>query len=114
MTNLFQAHYGVRSKRYKLIFWYNQGYDLEGTRKGGEEQEWELFDVQEDPLELINVWSDPKHMEAREKMLRRLEKKMEEIGDLPAHTPFLSAVQLSELYRGKSTAAVAKSSQQNL
>ena len=49
------AHYGIRDKRYKLIYWYNEGYDLPGTNHGGEDREWELFDCQKDPLELFNI-----------------------------------------------------------
>ncbi|KAL8634327.1 MAG: hypothetical protein Q9228_008079, partial [Teloschistes exilis] len=48
------AHYGIRDKRYKLIFWYNEGYGLPGASAGGEEQEWELFDCKKDPMELFN------------------------------------------------------------
>ncbi|KAJ5466771.1 Alkaline phosphatase-likealpha/beta/alpha [Penicillium sp. IBT 31633x] len=49
------AHYGIRNHRYKLIYWYNDDLLVEGARPGGEEcREWELFDCQEDPLELFN------------------------------------------------------------
>ncbi len=39
-------HYGVRTRRYKLIHFYSTG-------------EWELFDLEEDPSELSNRCSDP-------------------------------------------------------
>lgn len=32
------------------------GFDLPGTNKGGEDQEWELFDCDNDPMELFNLW----------------------------------------------------------
>ena len=38
------SHYGIRNQRYKLIYWYNEGYDLPDTNHGGEDKEWELFD----------------------------------------------------------------------
>lgn len=44
------AHYGVRNQRFKLIYWYNQGFDLPGTKAGGQEKEWELFDCEKDTL----------------------------------------------------------------
>jgi arylsulfatase A-like enzyme len=41
-----RRHYGVRTERYKLIHYY--GID-----------EWELFDLQEDPEEVRSVYDDP-------------------------------------------------------
>jgi len=41
-------HYGIRTDRYKLIRYYQFG-------------EWELFDLQEDPDELNNLYADPKY-----------------------------------------------------
>ena len=29
------VHYGIRNQRYKLICWYNEGFDLQGTNEGG-------------------------------------------------------------------------------
>lgn len=51
------AHYGIRNHRYKLIYWYNEGFGLPGTGEGGQEREWELFDCQEDPLEVSTALS---------------------------------------------------------
>ena len=42
-----KRHYGVRTKRYKLIHFY---YDID---------EWELYDLHKDPDELNNVIDDP-------------------------------------------------------
>jgi len=39
-------HYGVRTERYKLVYYYQTG-------------EWELFDLVEDPSELRSVYDDP-------------------------------------------------------
>jgi hypothetical protein len=43
---MVRRHYGVRTQRFKLIHYYNLG-------------EWELFDMQEDPLEIHSVYDDP-------------------------------------------------------
>ena len=75
------SHYGIRDQRYKLIYWYNEGYDLPGTNHGGEAREWELFDCKEAPLELFNVYSDPKYQDIVQNMKGMLTKKMAEIGD---------------------------------
>ena len=81
------AHYGIRDQRYKLIYWYNEGYDLPGTRDGGEDREWELFDCERDPLELFNVHADPEYAEVVARMTALLDAKMAEIGDVPEHAP---------------------------
>jgi hypothetical protein len=75
----------VRDKRYKLIYWYNEDFGIEGTRPGGEEKEWELFDLDEDPLELFNCYYEPKYEQVVKQMTKLLENKMEEIGDEPVH-----------------------------
>ncbi|PNH53358.1 hypothetical protein VD0003_g4039 [Verticillium dahliae] len=80
------AHYGVRDQRYKLIYWYNEDFGLKGTRPGGEEKEWELFDCEEDPLELFNCYHEPRYEDTVRRMTRMLEDKMAEIGDEPVHT----------------------------
>ena len=79
------AHYGIRTQRYKLIYWYNEGYDLPGTNEGGEDREWELFDCVADPLELFNLYDDPDHSDIVRMMTAALEAKMAEIGDVPEH-----------------------------
>ena len=79
------AHYGIRNRRYKLVYWYNEGLGQPGTMDGGEEAEWELFDCERDPLELTNVFSDPAYEEIAREMIVELDRKMAEIGDTPMH-----------------------------
>ena len=79
------SHYGVRDQRYKLIYWYNDGFGLPGTNHGGEDREWELFDCEKDPMELFNVYSDPAYAGIVASLREKLERKMAEIGDEPAH-----------------------------
>jgi len=55
-----KRHYGVSTDRYKLIHFY---YDID---------EWELYDLETDPLELQNVYDDPEYAEVREQMHQRL------------------------------------------
>ncbi|USW52079.1 Putative sulfatase, alkaline-phosphatase-like, core domain superfamily [Septoria linicola] len=79
------AHCGVRDKRYKLIYWYNEGFNLTGTSGGGEEQQWELFDTQEEPFELFNVYNKAEYANVRRTMTDKLERKMLDIGDIWVH-----------------------------
>ena len=84
-THEAYAHYGIRDKRYKLIYWYNEGFGIEGTREGGQEREWELFDCERDPLELFNVYGEEGYREVVGRMTGLLEGKMDEIGDECVH-----------------------------
>ena len=79
------AHYGIRNQRYKLIYWYNEGFSLPGTNHGGEAREWELFDCEKDPWEVFNLYDDPKYQAVVKEMTATLDQKMAEIGDDPAH-----------------------------
>lgn len=79
------AHYGVRDRRYKLIHWYNEALGQLGARQGDEPPEWELFDCEEDPLELFNCFADPARDEVVVDMLGKLDRLMAEIGDEPRH-----------------------------
>ena len=79
------AHYGIRNQRYKLIYWYNDGFGLPGTSDGIEDKEWELFDCKEDPLGLFNVYSDAAYEQIVREMTSQLNDKMNEIGDIPEH-----------------------------
>ena len=64
---------------------YNKDFGLAGTRPGGEPPEWELFDSEEDPLELINQYENPEYVDVIKEMTKLLEEKMSEIGDVWDH-----------------------------
>jgi arylsulfatase A-like enzyme len=66
------AHYGVRTERYKLIYYYESQ---------PEPQEWELFDLQSDPQELHNVYHDPGYAPVVAELRAELRRLRAEIGD---------------------------------
>lgn len=49
-AHMVRRHYGVRTDRYKLIHFYNI-------------DEWELYDLQADPREMRNIYSEPQYAE---------------------------------------------------
>ena len=58
------AHFGVRTDRYKLIFFY-------GCKPDGSEQTpvaWEFYDCEKDPFENVNCYRDPAYAEISEAM----------------------------------------------
>ncbi len=58
-VHMVHKHYGVRTDRYKLIFWHELG-------------EWELFDLEEDPNELNSVYDDPEYAAVVKELKREL------------------------------------------
>ena len=54
-----QRHYGVRTDRYKLIHFYQI-------------DEWELYDLQEDPDELVSRYGDPAYQEIADQLQAEL------------------------------------------
>lgn len=79
------AHYGIRTDRYKLIYWYNDDLGQPGAYPGDEPPEWELFDCQNDPHELVNLFNSNEHRQVFLELLDKLDSKMAEIGDIPEH-----------------------------
>ena len=64
-VHMVKRHYGVRTDRYKLIHFY---YDID---------EWELYDLQEDPSEMNNLYDNLDY----EKVQKRLHQKLSELRD---------------------------------
>ena len=60
-VHMVPRHNGIRSKRYKLMHFYQF------------ENEWELYDLKSDPDELKNLYGDPKFAKLRNRMKARLE-----------------------------------------
>jgi len=75
------AHFGVRTKRYKLIYYYGLPLDARGARERPTRPEWELFDLEKDPREMYNVYGKPEYTDIAEKLkaeLVRLRKELED------------------------------------
>jgi arylsulfatase A-like enzyme len=78
------AHYGIRTDRYKLIYYYNQPLGMTGSFPNGKPPEWEFFDLKTDPREMHNLYSDPKHARLIQHLKGELAKLQSEAGDKPA------------------------------
>ena len=64
-----QPHYGIRTDRYKLIHFY---FDVDV---------WELYDLQEDPNEMTNLYGLPEHEALVAELKERLKLLQKEYGD---------------------------------
>ncbi|MBW7996334.1 MAG: sulfatase [Candidatus Glassbacteria bacterium] len=58
-VHMVRRHYGVRTERYKLIYFYNL-------------DEWELYDLQRDPSELRSLYGNPFYEEITAELKREL------------------------------------------
>jgi arylsulfatase A-like enzyme len=75
------AHYGVRTKRYKLIFYYGLPLGKAGAVEKPTPPEWELFDLKKDPQEMNNVYHEAAYGEVRRELTAELMRLKRELGD---------------------------------
>ena len=72
------AHFGLRTKEYKLIFYYGVPWDRDTPRTP---PAWELYDLKNDPHEMINIYDDPKYGAIVAQLKKQLAERRKEIGD---------------------------------
>lgn len=77
------AHYGIRTRKYKLIFYYGDGLGQEDATADIQPPEWELFDLDKDPCELQNVYDDSKYENVVTTLRAELRSLQEKLGDEP-------------------------------
>ncbi len=96
------AHFGIRTKDYKLIFFYGVFYkdtgqtvNIEGwgnrytfrTPPG-----WELYDLQKDPFEMDNRYGDPAYTDVVDDLKLRLKDLRAELGEIDDQFPEIRKV----------------------
>jgi arylsulfatase A-like enzyme len=76
------AHYGVRAPRYTLIYYYGDPLNMRGAAKfKATPPEWELFDRQKDPEQMVNVYNDPAYQTVVQELTKELQRLRKELGD---------------------------------
>jgi arylsulfatase A-like enzyme len=78
------AHYGIRTKQFKLIYYYGKPLGKTGAFEPAMEPEWEFYDLREDIREMKNRYSDPAYQRVIEKLKADLARLQREVGDEPA------------------------------
>ncbi|CAN5733713.1 hypothetical protein BH24BAC1_BH24BAC1_30940 [soil metagenome] len=93
------AHFGIRTKDYKLIFFYGRYYkDLtnRANREGwGNRYDfetppaWEFYDLRKDPEEMNNRYQDPAYQEIIYGLKEELKRKREDLNETDAKYPLI-------------------------
>ncbi len=68
-VHMVKRHYGISTERYKLMHFY---YDID---------EWEMYDLENDPNEMNNVYDHPDYAEVKADMHQKLEDIRTKYGD---------------------------------
>jgi arylsulfatase A-like enzyme len=78
------GHYGIRTDRWKLIYFYNKALGMTGSTDNNAPPEWELYDFRNDPREMKNLYPDPKYASVVRDLKSQLARLQQEAGDTPA------------------------------
>ncbi len=95
------AHFGIRTKDYKLIFYYGRPVSMDDIGKpsmswkknsyriAATPAAWELYDLRKDPRELHNVYADPAYRDAVAKLKQQLRQTREELNETDKDYPHI-------------------------
>ncbi|MBT3227642.1 MAG: sulfatase [Candidatus Marinimicrobia bacterium] len=92
------AHFGIRTKEWKLIFFYGQP---EKVQKQGKKKSpkslitppgWELYDMKNDPHERINLYGKSRYAKITRQLKRQLKDLRDDLGDSDEAYPHIKAV----------------------
>jgi arylsulfatase A-like enzyme len=82
------AHFGIRTERYKLIFFYGC------TPSGGQQTPaaWELYDLANDPHEMRNLYGNPEYARVVADLKRQLWRAREALNETDSKFPQVQAI----------------------
>lgn len=100
------GHFGIRTDRYKLIFFYGRHWDLneEGKNsrtwlKEGESNKvvatppaWELYDLEKDPTEVHNVYHDPAYTNIAKELKKEMKRQRELYHETDKNYPHIQKI----------------------
>jgi len=92
------AHYGIRTKRYKLIFFYGLPLDMKAAENKPTKVGWELYDLRRDPFELNNIYDHAAYRKVQANLKKMLKDKKAELGDTDDKYPEM--IELAKKYWG--------------
>ncbi|MDE0629008.1 MAG: sulfatase [Bryobacterales bacterium] len=86
------AHFGVRTRDFKLIFFYGLPLDAPGAKTADTQPGWELYDLRVDPGESRNVYGDAAYADVANELKTELRRLKDETGDTDEKFPELMEV----------------------
>ncbi len=81
------AHYGIRTKEYKLVYFYGLPLDASGAVHYPTPEGWEFYDLKKDPGEERNAYDDPAYTDVIAEIKVSLKKLKDDIGDEDTRYP---------------------------
>lgn len=91
------AHFGIRNDRYKLIFFYGDRLGTTGSEEKTVTPSWEFYDLENDPHEDKNCYTDPQYTTVIKQMKQELLRQKAACGDTDASTPRMQEI-INEYY----------------
>lgn len=87
------AHMGIRTDRYKLIFYYGLSLGMKGTyTPEASPPAWEFYDLESDPFELQNEYDNTTFRSIIQNLKKDLIQLREDYGDEPTDGPEMKSV----------------------
>lgn len=93
------AHFGIRTKKYKLIFFYGTDYfDPPRTEYWGSQAGiktppgWEFYDLEKDPHEMNNIYNDPQYSDVIEELKEELKKQRKKLNETDENYPHIQEI----------------------
>ncbi|MCL2832179.1 MAG: sulfatase [Treponema sp.] len=83
------AHYGILTERWKLIYYYGLPLDAAGAVNEPTPAGWELYDMQNDPYELKNLYEDNSYKNTVNELKIMLKRCKEEYKDTDVKYPLM-------------------------
>ena len=96
------AHYGIRTKDYKLAFFYGLPLDAYGSMPANTPPYWELYDMNSDRAEMHNIYGTGDTAEVTAQLKDQLLALKKELGDndeiYPELMAYVRSTGISKLY----------------
>ena len=86
------GHYGIRTKDYKLIFFYGLPLNQNGALSETTEPYWEFYDLKNDPKEMNNLYADEKYQYIIKELKAELLIKKQKLKDTDESYPELMEI----------------------